>query len=415
MKDFSSSIPLTGKGSYVQHEEEVDLKKAVVLVLDGVGIGEMPDASDYGDSGSDTLGNTARAVGGLSLPNMQNMGLGNIHPIAGVEPVSSPIASWGKLSEISKGKDSTTGHWEMMGLVSSVAMPTFPWGFPSALLDEFSTACGHIIIGNEVASGTEIIQRLGEEQIDTEGLIVYTSADSVFQIAAHESAVSVEELYRCCEIARRMLVPPDLGVSRVIARPFIGEAGRYTRTAHRKDFSVSPPGETLLDRLVEKGIAVTGVGKIDDLFDHRSITTEHTANNSQGMHLLLDKIRMSAGGFIFANFCDFDSKWGHRNDYKGFAKGLTDVDSWMPELLESLNREDMLIITADHGNDPTTPSTDHSREFVPLLVYSPGFSGLSLGTRSTFSDIACTLAEFFETGGDFPGRSFLKEVQHHIQ
>jgi len=412
---MSPSIPLSGKGSYVHHEEEVDLKKAVVLVLDGVGIGEMPDAADYGDSGSDTLGNTARAVGGLSLPNLQNMGLGNIHPISGIEPVNSPIASWGKLSEMSKGKDSTTGHWEMMGLVSTVAMPTFPSGFPSTFINKFSLACGHVILGNEVASGTEIIQRLGEEQIHTEGLIVYTSADSVFQIAAHESAVSVDELYRCCEIARKMLVPPDLGVSRVIARPFIGQAGKYTRTASRRDFSVPPPGETLLDKLAEKGIAVTGVGKIDDLFNHRSITTEHTANNSQGMNLLLEKIRISAGGFIFANFCDFDSKWGHRNDYKGFAQGLVDVDCWIPELLRSLNREDLLIITADHGNDPTTPSTDHSREFVPLLVYSPGFSGLSLGTRSTFSDIACTLTEFFQAGGDFPGRSFLKEVQRDIQ
>ncbi len=391
------------------------MKKAVVLVLDGVGIGEMPDAADYGDSGSDTLGNTARAVGGLSLPNLQKMGLGNIHPVSGIKPVSSPIASWGKLSEMSKGKDSTTGHWEMMGLVSSVAMPTFPSGFPTAFIDEFSLACGHAILGNEVASGTEIIQRLGEEQIRTEGLIVYTSADSVFQIAAHESAVSLDELYRCCRIARKMLVPPDLGVSRVIARPFIGQAGRYTRTASRRDFSVSPPGETLLDKLVEKGIAVTGVGKIDDLFNHRNIKTEHTANNSQGMNLLLEKISISAGGFIFANFCDFDSKWGHRNDYQGFAQGLADVDRWIPRLLKSLTREDLLIITADHGNDPTTPSTDHSREFVPLLVYSPGFSGLSLGTRSTFSDIACTLAEFFQTGGDFPGRSFLKEVHHDIQ
>ncbi|MCD4708438.1 MAG: phosphopentomutase [Candidatus Sabulitectum sp.] len=391
------------------------MKKAVVLVLDGVGIGEMPDAGDYGDCGSDTLGNTARAVGGLCLPNMRKMGLGNIHPIPGVKPVSSPVASWGKMHEMSKGKDSTTGHWEIMGLVSPVAMPTFPSGFPQLFIDEFSTATGHVILGNEVASGTEIIQRLGKEQVRTAGLIVYTSADSVFQIAAHESVVPVNELYRCCEIARQMLLPPDLGVSRVIARPFTGKAGEYFRTPRRKDFSVPPPGETLLDTLVEKGIAVTGVGKIDDLFNHRNIETEHTADNAEGMNLVLDKIRKSSGGLIFANLCDFDSKWGHRNNYLGFAQGLADVDIWMPELLESLDREDILIITADHGNDPTTPSTDHSREFVPLLVYSPGCSGVSLEVRSAFSDIACTLAEFFQTGGDFPGRSFLKEVRCDIK
>ena len=386
------------------------MKKAVVLVLDGVGIGEMPDAGDYGDCGSDTLGNTARAVDGLCLPNLQKMGLGNIHRIQGVEPVGSPVASWGKLNEMSKGKDSTTGHWEMMGLVSTVAMPTFPSGFPSLFIDEFSVATGHSILGNEVASGTEIIQRLGDEQIRTSGLIVYTSADSVFQIAAHESFVPVEELYRCCEIARGMLVPPGLGVSRVIARPFTGDAGHYVRTARRKDFSVPPPGETLLDRLVENGVAVTGVGKIDDLFDHRSIKTEHTASNSEGMNLLLEKITTSSGGLIFANFCDFDSKWGHRNDFRGFARGLETVDRWIPFLLASLNKGDILVITADHGNDPTTPSTDHSREFVPLLAYSPGCSGMSLGIRTTFSDIACTLVEFFQQGNGFPGKSFLKEV-----
>ena len=387
------------------------MKKAIVLVLDGVGIGEMADAGDYGDGGSDTLGNTARAVGGLSMPNLQKMGLGNIHPIAGIDPVNSPIASYGKLSEMSKGKDSTTGHWEMMGLVSSVAMPTFPSGFPSVFIDDFSATTGHALLGNEVASGTEIIQRLGEEQIRTSGLIVYTSADSVFQIAAHESVVPVEELYRCCEIARGMLVPPDLGVSRVIARPFTGHAGNYVRTARRKDFSVPPPGETLLDRLVKNGVAVTGVGKIDDLFDHRSIKTEHTASNSEGMDILIEQIMTSSGGLIFANFCDFDSKWGHRNDYTGFARGLEAVDRWIPALLASLKGDDILIITADHGNDPTTPSTDHSREYVPLLAYSPDSSGMSLGIRTTFSDIACTVAEFFRLGNGFPGKSFLKEMR----
>jgi len=395
---------------------EVVLKKAVVLVLDGAGIGEMPDASNYGDCGSDTIGNTARAVGGLHLPVLQSMGLGNIHPVQGVEPVGSPVASWGKMREMSVGKDSTTGHWEMMGLVSSVAMPVFPEGFPASFIKKYSESCGHIILGNEVASGTEIIQRLGKEQIRTKGLIVYTSADSVFQIAAHESAVPVDELYRCCRIAREMLVPPDLGVSRVIARPFTGDApGEYSRTSRRKDFSVPPPGTTLLDRLAEENIPVTGVGKIDDLFNHRNITTAHTADNTQGMKLVLDKVHQSSGGFIFANFCDFDSKWGHRNDFHGFATGLSAVDNWLPQLMQSLSFGDLLIVTADHGNDPTTPSTDHSREYVPLLVYTPKCSGTSLGIRTTFSDIACTLLDFFRINGDFPGSSFLKEVLCDIE
>jgi len=387
------------------------LKKAVVLVLDGAGIGEMPDAGDYGDCGSDTIGNTAAAVGGLNLPVLQSMGLGNIHPVTGVDPVATPIASWGKMSELSMGKDSTTGHWEMMGLVSPVAMPVFPEGFPSSFVAAFSNACGHTILGNEVASGTEIIQRLGEEQIRTQGLIVYTSADSVFQIAAHESVVPVDELYRCCRIAREMLVPPDLGVSRVIARPFTGSSpGKYARTSRRKDFSVPPPRTTLLDRLAEEKIPVTGVGKIDDLFNHRNITTAHTANNTEGMKLVIEKVRSSSGGFIFANFCDFDSKWGHRNNFRGFAGGLEAVDNWMPLLMQSLDGGDLLIVTADHGNDPTTPSTDHSREYVPLLVYTPECSGSALGVRSTFSDIACTLLDFFQISGNFPGSSFLKEV-----
>lgn len=386
------------------------MKKAIVLVLDGVGIGEMPDAHVYKDTGSDTLGNTAKAVQGLHLPNLQKMGLGNIHPIQGVDAVSNPIASYGKLNELSKGKDSTTGHWEMMGVISHKAMPTFPEGFPTNFIQKFSLKTGHPILGNEVASGTEIIQRLGERQIQESALIVYTSADSVFQIAAHESVISVNELYRCCSIAREMLVPPDLGVSRVIARPFMGEAGNFKRTANRKDFSVPPPGITLLDKLAEKRIPVTGVGKIDDLFNHRNIKTEHTAENSEGMKLLLKKSKTISDGFIFVNFCDFDSKWGHRNDYKGFAKGLEAVDKWIPDLLKSLNSNDLLIITADHGNDPTTPSTDHSREYVPLLVYSPGNSGVSLGTRKTFSDIAASLAKFFDLDFTPPGESFLKEI-----
>jgi phosphopentomutase len=392
-----------------------DLKKAVVLVLDGVGVGEMPDSAEYGDAGSDTLGNTAKAVGGLSLPNLQSMGLGNIHPILGVAPAVPPLASWGKMLEMSRGKDSTTGHWEMMGLVSPVPMPTFPEGFPDEFIKAFREATGHVILANEVASGTEIIQRLGEEQIRTAGLIVYTSADSVFQIAAHESAVPVTELYRCCEIARNMLTTPQLRVGRVIARPFSGEAGKFERTSMRKDFSLPPPGPTLLDKFAEAGIPITGVGKIDDLFNHRNIETLHVGSNREAMDTLLRLIKDSDGGLIFANFCDFDSKWGHRNNFNGFAEGLSAVDEWIASALEVMDEGDVFVVTADHGNDPTTSSTDHSREYVPLLVYSPGCSGVPLGIRSTFSDTACSLAELFSISGNFPGRSFMSEVYNDCQ
>lgn len=386
------------------------MKKAIVLVLDGAGVGELPDAGEYGDTGSDTLGNTASAVGGLDLPCFQKLGLGNIHLIQGVAPADHPEASWGKMTEVSKGKDSTTGHWEMMGLVSVIPMPTFPEGFPGEFLREYSRHTGETLLGNEVASGTEIIARLGEEQMETGGLIVYTSADSVFQVAAHEGVVPLTDLYRYCEIAREMLQPPDLGVGRVIARPFTGTPGNFTRTPDRRDFSLEPPGETLLDLFASHEIPVRGVGKIDDLFAHRNITTVHTGSNRGGMEILREMAEDPAGGFIFANFCDFDSKWGHRNDFTGFAEGLKDVDRWLPSLLAVLRRGDFLFITADHGNDPTTPSTDHSREYAPLLFYSPEMKGRPLGTRGSFTDIARTLCDIFNVPNDFPGCSFLREA-----
>lgn len=381
------------------------MKKAIVLVLDGVGIGEMPDADQYGDRGSNTLGNTAEAVGGLTLPNLQKMGLGNIFPIKGVHPEPYPTASWGKMQEASAGKDSTTGHWEMMGLESLVPMPTFPGGFPEKLIAQFSQLTDRRILGNEVASGTEIVSRLGKLQMDTAGLIVYTSADSVFQIAAHEEIIPVEKLYEYCAAAREMLQPPDLGVGRVIARPFIGTEGNFTRTSGRKDFSLDPPGVTLIDLLGESGIPVTGVGKIDDLFAHRNISTVHAGSNRVEMTILKEMTEQSSGGFIFANLCDFDMKWGHRNDFRGFAAGLEEFDKWLPSFTEILAPGDLLIITADHGNDPTTPSTDHSREYVPLLVYTPDSPGISLGIRNTFSDIACTLSNFFDLQFCFPGEA----------
>lgn len=385
-------------------------RKAAVLVLDGVGAGELPDASEFGDAGSDTLGNLARAVNGLNLPNFETMGLGNLHPIMGVEPVRDPSSSYGRMSELSRGKDSTSGHWEMMGLPLTVPFPTFPKGFPEEFIEFYSSLTGHRILGNRAASGTLIMSELGEDQQQCSGLIVYTSADSVFQVAAHEEQVPIDELYRCCRIARDILTPPDMGVGRVIARPFRGSPGEYYRTPFRKDYSLAPPGRTLLDALAEAGVQRTGVGKIDELFAHRSIGTVHVTGNSEALDELERQLRETEYGFIFANLGDFDTRWGHRNDAAGFAAGLVEVDSRLPELLELIGEDDLFIITADHGNDPTTPSTDHSREYVPLLVYSGKRRGTDLGTRETFSDIACTLAEFFLLSDTFPGKSFLGEV-----
>lgn len=381
--------------------------RAILLVLDGVGVGELPDAALYGDSGSDTLGNTARHRGGIRLPELRKLGLGNLHRIPGVPPLHSPAASWGRSMIASPGKDSITGHWEMMGLILEHPFPTFPDGFPSVLIERFSLQCGRGVVGNEAASGTEIIARLGEEHLTTGELIVYTSADSVFQIAAHQDLVPLDELYRCCEIARELLTGPSLGVSRVIARPFKGSPGAFERTPFRKDFSLSPTGSTLLDSLAESGIPVTGVGKIDDLFAHRNINTVHVESNTEGIRLLLSQMAGVPGGLIFANLVDFDTKWGHRNDPAGFITGLEEVDSAVPGVLESLRPDDLLLITADHGNDPTTASTDHSREYVPLLAFSPGRKGRNLGIRKTLSDIACTLSEFFDLPARFPGNGFL--------
>lgn len=385
--------------------------RAILLVLDGVGAGELPDAALYGDSGSDTLGNTARHAGGIHLPELRRLGLGNLHSIAGVPPVPSPLASWGRSMIASPGKDSTTGHWEMMGLILEHPFPTFPEGFPTDLLERFSLLCGRGVLGNEAASGTEIIARLGEEHLATGRLIVYTSADSVFQIAAHQDAVPLDELYRCCGMARKLLAGPSLGVSRVIARPFRGLPGAFERTPFRKDFSLPPVGPTLLDSLAEAGIPVTGTGKIDDLFAHRNIDTVHVESNTEGIRVLLSQMADVPGGFIFANLVDFDTKWGHRNDPAGFIKGLEEIDSAVPRILASLRPDDLLLITADHGNDPTTASTDHSREYVPLLAFSPGCRGIDLGVRKTLSDIACTLCEFFGLSARFPGSGFLDSTK----
>jgi phosphopentomutase len=380
------------------------------VVLDGVGVGEAPDAADYGDVGSNSLGNTARAVGGLRLPNLERMGLGNVCDIPGVPPTTVPIAHHGRMKPVAAGKDSTSGHWELMGCVLDEPMPVYPKGFPTDLIAEFSRATGRGVIGNKPASGTEIIRELGDRHVETGDLIVYTSQDSVFQIAAHEEIVPVEELYRCCAAARSILSPPH-GVGRVIARPFVGRSGAYYRTERRKDFSIPPPSDTVLDRLVASGRDVVTIGKIDDLFAGRGITKAvRSKDNREGMRRTLEMARDQTRGLIFINLVDFDTMWGHRNDARAYALGLEDFDSFLSEFMQALDENDMLIITSDHGNDPTTPSTDHSREEVPLLVWFDGLaSGSAMGARKTFADVGATVAENFGVDSE-AGESFLHEI-----
>ena len=384
-------------------------RRALILVLDGVGCGEAPDSAAYGDSGSDTIGNVSRAVGGLRLPNLARLGLGNIAPIAGVEPEPYAIGAWGSMLPRSSGKDSTTGHWEMAGLHLATPFPTYPHGFPVDVISAFTKATGRPVLANSVASGTTVINDFADEQQRTGAWIVYTSADSVFQIAAHEAVIPLDELYRACEIARAILVAPH-DVSRVIARPFIGTPGAWKRTANRRDYSIQPPGVTLLDALETAGIERAGVGKIDDLFAGRGLRSQHTVDNAHGVGLIESWLSSPARGFCFANLVDFDQLFGHRNDVRGFQGALETFDRALPSLLSALREEDLLFITADHGNDPTTPSTDHARERVPLLVAGPRVRGGSIGERQTFSDLGATVAEWF--GLDFRGQgtSFLPSV-----
>ena len=381
-------------------------RRAVILVLDGVGIGAAPDAAQYGDEGSDTLGNLARAVGGLSLPNLAAAGLGNIAPLEGVAPTGDSQGAWGKLRPASAGKDSTTGHWEIAGVHLERPFPTYPNGFPAELLDEYTRLTGRGVIGNVAASGTEIIARLGEEHERTGKFIVYTSADSVFQIAAHERVVPLEELYAACEAARAMLVAPH-DVSRVIARPFEGRAGAYVRTANRRDYALAPPEETLLDDLAAAGVSRAGVGKVDDLFAGRSIRARHTRDNAEGIAAILEWLSGEQGGLLFANLVDFDTRYGHRNDTAGFERALREFDEALPAIRGALREDDLLFITADHGNDPTTASTDHAREYVPMLALGEQVHPVWVGERSTFSDLGATVAEWLNIGFRGRGTSFL--------
>lgn len=387
------------------------MKRIAIIVLDSVGVGELPDAHLYGDVGSNTLGNTAKAVGGLKMPYAQALGLGNIIPIEGVPQTTLAQGAWGKMAERSAGKDTTTGHWEIAGLILDSPFPTYPNGFPPEVIEEFERRIGRKTLANYPASGTTIIEELGEEHVKTGFPIVYTSADSVFQIAAHEEVVPLETLYEWCTIAREIL-QGEHAVGRVIARPFVGEVGSFKRTPNRHDYSLPPFQPTVLNALVEAGIAVHGVGKINDIFAGQGIsTTTPTKNNMEGVDAVIRLLQEKQENcLIFANLVDFDMLWGHRNDPVNYAKGLEEFDARLPEILGALQDGDFVLITADHGCDPTTPSTDHSREYVPLLVAGPSIKSKDLGTRNTFADVAKTVSDYFEVNYETVGESFLEVI-----
>lgn len=383
-------------------------RRAALIVLDGLGVGPTADTDAYGDHGSNTLGNVLRAAPELRLPNLATLGLGGCGE-SGVARVEAPTAAWGSAQPASAGKDSTTGHWELCGLTVTDPFPTYPHGFPADLIAEFSARTGRGVLGNRTSSGTAILDDLAAEHVATGSWIVYTSADSVFQIAAHEDVVPLAELYEACRIARELLIG-EHGVSRVIARPFVGKPGEWVRTKRRKDFSRSPHGRTLLDALAEAHIPVVGVGKVDDLFAGRNVRSIHTATNAEAYELIEGGLLAMRRGFLFANVIEFDQSWGHRNDVPGFAKGLEALDRWIPRLQNQVRAEDLIILTADHGNDPTTLSTDHSREQVPVLVMGGEVRPVALGVRTTFADLGQTVAEFLGVPPLAVGTSFLTEV-----
>ena len=391
------------------------MKRVAIIVLDSVGIGELPDAAKYGDEGSNTLVNIKKEYPDFSVPNMAELGLGNIEgeDICLLGKTDSPKGCYAKMSEASNGKDTTTGHWEISGIVTENPFPTFTeTGFPKEVMDKFEKAIGRKTLGNISASGTAIINELGDEHVKTGYPIIYTSADSVFQIACHEDVIPVDELYKMCETAREILVG-DYAVARVIARPFIGNGnGNYTRTERRKDFSLAPTSETILDLLKAEGKSVVAIGKIEDIFEHRGMTvTDHTTNNHDGIEKTIEYLKKDFEGLLFTNLVDTDMIYGHRNDVKGYAEAVMYFDSKLPEIKSAMKDDDILIITADHGCDPTTPSTDHSREFVPLLVYGKYIKeGVNLGVRKQFSDIAATVAEYLGINETFGAESFLKDV-----
>jgi len=388
-------------------------KRFILIVLDGVGVGELPDASAFRDEGSNTLGNIDRQSGSLKLPTLQQLGLGNILSLKNVRALALPLGCYGKASELSKGKDSTSGHWEIGGIITEKPFPTYPDGFPSDLIEKFKAVTGcKGVLGNKPASGTVILQELGEEHLCTGYPIVYTSADSVFQIAAHEEVIPLQKLYEICQKTRDYVVTGEHAVARVIARPFVGSKGSFARTPNRRDFSLAPHSKTVLDFLMEKGIPTIGVGKIDDLFAGQGLSEKvHTKSNAEGIEHIVEWARKLDFGLVMANLVDFDMLYGHRNDVEGFVRALEYFDSQLPRIMEILSDEDLLLLTADHGNDPTTPSTDHSREYVPILCYSKsGKHGVNLGVRKSFADVGKTVTDFFGLDVPLAGESFLRMI-----
>lgn len=390
-------------------------KRIFTIVMDSVGCGEMPDAEHYGDRGADTIGHIAKTVGGLTMPTMEKLGYGNLHSILGVEPQRDPQGYYTKMLEASVGKDTMTGHWEMMGLYIDKPFQTFTdTGFPQELIDELEKRTGYKIVGNKSASGTEILDELGEHHMKTKDMIVYTSADSVLQIAAHEEVFGLEELYRCCEIARELTMKDEWKVGRVIARPFIGEGkGHFTRTSNRHDLALKPFGRTVLNELKDKGFDVISVGKIKDIFDGEGITEAYKSTSSHhGMEQTIELTQKDFTGLCFVNLVDFDAKWGHRRNPQGYAQELEDYDQLLTTFLGQLREEDLVIITADHGNDPCHTGTDHTREMVPLILYSPSHQGSGLlPLANTFANLGATVAENFEVSMPEYGESYLSYLK----
>ena len=387
------------------------MSRVIWMVIDSVGIGALPDSQKFGDVNVDTLGNIVRACKGIKIPNMIKLGLSNIEGVDSLENIESPIGCYGRCSEVSKGKDTTTGHWEMTGVLVETPFKTFENGFPKDIIEEFERRSNRKVIGNKPASGTAILDELGEQHINTGEVIVFTSADSVFQIAAHEEIVSLDELYKMCEIAREIMMG-DNAVARIIARPFIGKPGAFERTSNRRDYSLSPFEDTVLDNIKNSNLDVIGVGKIEDIFNQQGITEAiHTHDNMDGVNQTINYMKKETKGLIFTNLVDFDSKYGHRRDVEGYKNALEEFDARIPEILENMNDDDVLIINSDHGNDPTYKGTDHTREYIPVLVYGKNLkSGLNLGTRNSFADIGATVADILNVEMPKHGQSFKNEI-----
>ena len=387
------------------------MKRVILIVMDSLGVGELPDANLYGDVGSHTLDNTYKACGGLKIDNLEKLGFGNIEGVKYLNKVNDNIGAYGKLAERSKGKDTVTGHWEIGGVILDTPLNTYPNGFSEEIIEEFLKRTNKKgVLGNCVASGTEIIERLGDEHVKTGYPIIYTSADSVFQIAAHEDVIPLEELYEMCRIAREMLVGENV-VGRVIARPFIGENGNYKRTPNRRDYALDPFSKTMLEYLKENGKEVAAVGKIEDIYNKKGVTMAvHTKNNMDGVDATLRYMKEVKEGLIFTNLVDFDMLYGHRNDPKGYGKAIEELDNRLQEIYSEMTEDDILMLTADHGCDPTTESTDHSREYIPLLVYGNKINPVNIGTRESFTDISKTILEYFNIENNIDGKSFLRNI-----